>query len=140
MFGHLNGSLPWAYCDEAGLEGVARLVGAKKEEVALCNGLTVNIHVLLVILPLLLKKMIQTAFYKPTETRHKILLESRAFPSDHYAVESQIRLHGREVADSMAFLEPREGEETLRTEDILDYIEKNGDEVKALKIFCTNNL
>ena len=72
---------------------------------------------------------LQTAFYKPTETRHKILLESKAFPSDHYAIESQIRLKGRTVEESMCCLEPREGEETLRTEDIIDYIEKNVDEI-----------
>ncbi|CAJ0558038.1 unnamed protein product, partial [Mesorhabditis spiculigera] len=98
-------------------EGVARIVGGKPEEVALMNGLTVNIHVLL------------TAFYKPTDKRHKILLESRAFPSDHYAIESELRLHGRTVEESMVCLEPREGEETLRTEDILEYIEENGDEI-----------
>lgn len=60
------------------------------------NGLTVNVHVLL------------TAFYKPTEKRHKILMESKAFPSDHYAVESQIRLKGRKIEDSMICLSPRE--------------------------------
>ncbi|KAF1748053.1 hypothetical protein GCK72_024520 [Caenorhabditis remanei] len=117
VFGHMTGEVPWAHSDEHCLEGVGRLVGAKKEEVSVCNSLTVNIHVLL------------TAFYKPTETRHKILLESKAFPSDHYAIESQIRLKGRTVEESMCCLEPREGEETLRTEDIIDYIEKNGDEI-----------
>ncbi|KHJ85144.1 hypothetical protein OESDEN_15134, partial [Oesophagostomum dentatum] len=89
VFGHTKGDIPWAHCDECAVEGVAHLVGAKPEEVALCNGLTVNIHVLL------------AAFYKPTETRHKILLESKAFPSDHYAIESQLRLHGRNVEESM---------------------------------------
>ncbi|CAB3400365.1 unnamed protein product [Caenorhabditis bovis] len=117
VFGHTNGEIPWAHGDEHCLEGVAQLVGAKKEEVAVCNGLTINIHVLL------------TAFYNPTETRHKILLESKAFPSDHYAIESQIRLKGKSVEESMICLEPREGEDCLRTDDILDYIEKNGDEI-----------
>ncbi|KAJ1362452.1 Kynureninase [Parelaphostrongylus tenuis] len=120
VFGHLNGDLPWASCDLCATEGVSRLVGAKPVEVALCNGLTVNIHVLL------------TAFYKPTETRHKILLESKAFPSDHYAIESQIRLHGRTVEDSMVCLTPREGEEILRTEDILSYIEEHGEEIAII--------
>ncbi|UMM41942.1 hypothetical protein L5515_017971 [Caenorhabditis briggsae] len=117
VFGHMTGEVPWAHSDEHCLEGVGRLVGAKKEEVSVANSLTVNIHVLL------------TAFYKPTETRHKILLESKAFPSDHYAIESQIRLKGRTVEESMVCMEPREGEETLRTEDIIDYIENNGDEI-----------
>ncbi|XGW32779.1 hypothetical protein V3C99_017360 [Haemonchus contortus] len=120
VFGHRSGELPWAFCDEHAIEGVGHLVGAKPEEIALCNGLTVNIHVLL------------TAFYKPTDTRHKILLESKAFPSDHYAVESQIRLHGRTVEESMMFLEPREGEYVLRTEDILSYIEEHGEEIAVI--------
>ncbi|VDL78784.1 unnamed protein product [Nippostrongylus brasiliensis] len=120
VFGHTRGELPWAHCDEHALEGVAHLVGAKTDEIALCNGLTVNIHVLL------------TAFYKPTDARHKILLESKAFPSDHYAIESQIRLHGRTVEDSMLFLNPRHGESTLRTEDVLSYIEEHGDEIAVI--------
>lgn len=72
------------------------LVGASDIiEVGMMNGLTVNIHILL------------TAFYNPTNERHKILLESKAFPSDHYAIESQIRLKGRKVEESMICLEPR---------------------------------
>ncbi|CAJ0959038.1 unnamed protein product, partial [Mesorhabditis belari] len=120
VHGHLSEPIPWAHGDECALDGVAKLVGGKSEEVALMNGLTVNVHVLL------------TAFYKPTDKRHKILLESKAFPSDHYAIESQIRLHGRSVEESMICFEPREGEETYRTEDILDYIDKNGDEIAII--------
>ncbi|KAL6722743.1 hypothetical protein Aduo_017837 [Ancylostoma duodenale] len=120
VFGHTRGDIPWAHCDEHALEGVAHLVGAKPEEVALCNGLTINIHVLL------------TAFYKPTDSRHKIVLESKAFPSDHYAIESQIRLHGRTVEESMVCLNPREGEVCLRTEDILSYIEEHGEEIAVI--------
>uniref|UniRef100_A0A7E4VHR7 Kynureninase n=1 Tax=Panagrellus redivivus TaxID=6233 RepID=A0A7E4VHR7_PANRE len=120
VFGHTNKPVPWAVGDEECVNGIAEIVGAHPSEVALANGLTVNIHVLL------------TAFYKPTEKRHKILLESKAFPSDHYAIESQIRLHGRKVEDSMLCLEPREGEDTLRMEDIEAYIEKHGDEIAVI--------
>ncbi|CAI4226774.1 unnamed protein product [Auanema sp. JU1783] len=120
VVGHTTGDLPWAHCDEKGVPGVAQLVGAKEEEVAICNGLTVNIHVLL------------SAFYRPTDTRHKILIESKAFPSDHYAVESQIRLKGRTVEESLVCLSPREGEDILRDEDIIDYIEKHGDEIAVI--------
>lgn len=91
----MDGPVPWAHGDECCIGEVAKLVGADPNEIALMNGLTVNIHVLL------------TAFYKPTAQRHKILLESRAFPSDHYAIESQIRLHGFDPATSMVCLEPR---------------------------------
>uniref|UniRef100_A0AAQ6A7P5 Kynureninase n=1 Tax=Amphiprion ocellaris TaxID=80972 RepID=A0AAQ6A7P5_AMPOC len=72
------------------------------------------------------------AFYKPTAARHKILLENKAFPSDHYAVESQIRLRGFDPQQSMLLLSPRPGEETLRTEDILEVIEKEGDSIAVV--------
>uniref|UniRef100_A0A8C8MJ65 Kynureninase n=1 Tax=Oncorhynchus tshawytscha TaxID=74940 RepID=A0A8C8MJ65_ONCTS len=94
--------------------------GAKPEEVALMNGLTVNLHILLL------------SFYKPTAKRHKILLEDKAFPSDHYAVESQIQLKGYDPKRSMLLMKPRPGEEVLRTEDILDTIEKEGDSIAVV--------
>jgi kynureninase len=133
--GHLHSPLPWAHCDEHCVEGIARLVGANTEEIAMMNSLTVNIHLLF------------TAFYKPTGGRHKVLMESRAFPSDHYAVESQIRLNGGCVEDSMICLQPREvtpffllsittlhvkNEEILRTEDILKEIEINGESIAVI--------
>ncbi|XP_046887042.1 kynureninase isoform X2 [Hypomesus transpacificus] len=93
---------------------------AKAEEVALMNGLTVNLHLLLL------------SFYKPTAKRHKILIEDKAFPSDHYAVESQIQLRGYDPQQSMLLIAPRPGEETLRTEDILDRIEKEGDSIAVV--------
>uniref|UniRef100_A0A914DM43 Kynureninase n=2 Tax=Acrobeloides nanus TaxID=290746 RepID=A0A914DM43_9BILA len=120
VFGHLDGEIPWAFCDECCLDGVAKLVGAHPSEIAVMNGLTVNVHVLF------------TAFYKPTPSRHKILIESKAFPSDHYAIESQIRLKGLKVEDSMICLEPRQGEDILRTEDILSYIEEHGDSISII--------
>ncbi|GMT22078.1 hypothetical protein PFISCL1PPCAC_13375, partial [Pristionchus fissidentatus] len=120
VFGHLTAPIPWAHGDECAMEGVAELVGAKPVEVALMNGLTVNIHILL------------TSFYKPTATRHKILLESRAFPSDHYAIESQLRLKGLDPETSMVCMTPREGEETLRTEDIIKYIQEEGDSIAVV--------
>uniref|UniRef100_A0A8D0AWF9 Kynureninase n=1 Tax=Sander lucioperca TaxID=283035 RepID=A0A8D0AWF9_SANLU len=92
----------------------------KWAKVALMNGLTVNLHLLLL------------SFYKPTSGRHKILLEEKAFPSDHYAVESQIRLQGLDPQKSMLLLSPRPGEETLRTDDILEAIEKEGDSIAVV--------
>ncbi|KAK7091303.1 hypothetical protein V1264_009004 [Littorina saxatilis] len=118
--GHLNGVLPWAHCDECVDMDMARLVGAKEGEIALMNGLTVNLHLTLI------------SFYRPTPTRHKILCESKAFPSDHYAFESQIRLHGYDPATSLVCIEPRQGESTLRTEDILKKIEEEGDSIAAV--------
>ncbi|XP_035006057.1 kynureninase isoform X2 [Hippoglossus stenolepis] len=118
--GHTEGSRPWAWAENNIEELMANVVGAKPEEVALMNGLTVNLHLLLL------------SFYKPTAARHKILLEDKAFPSDHYAVESQIRLRGFDPQQSMLLLSPRPGEETLRTEDILQVIEKEGDSIATV--------
>ncbi|XP_053554241.1 kynureninase isoform X2 [Bombina bombina] len=122
VHGHFTGKRPWALADECILDLMAKVVGATKEEVALMNGLTVNLHLQML------------SFYKPTEDRYKILLEAKAFPSDHYAVESQIRFHGLDVEKAMILVQPRKGEETLRTEDILSIIEKDGDSI-ALILF-----
>ncbi|XP_044201315.1 kynureninase [Thunnus albacares] len=120
VHGHTEGSRPWAWAENNIEELMANIVGAKTEEVAIMNGLTVNLHLLML------------SFYKPTATRHKILLEDKAFPSDHYAVESQIRLRGFDPQQSMLLLSPRPGEETLRTEDILEVIEKEGDSIAVV--------
>uniref|UniRef100_A0A8D1C5J2 Kynureninase n=1 Tax=Sus scrofa TaxID=9823 RepID=A0A8D1C5J2_PIG len=72
------------------------------------------------------------SFFKPTTKRYKILLEAKAFPSDHYAIESQLQLHGLQVEKSMRIIEPREGEETLRMEDIIEVIENEGDSIAVI--------
>jgi kynureninase len=89
-------------------------------EVVAMNGLTVNLHLLLI------------SFYRPTPQRHKILIEGHAFPSDHFAAESQIRQRGFDPATSLVTLDPRPGEETLRREDILDTIADLGDELAVV--------
>ncbi|XP_043361014.1 kynureninase isoform X4 [Dermochelys coriacea] len=120
VHGHFNGKRPWALGDECIVELMADIVGSRKEEVALMNGLTVNLHLQML------------SFFSPTPSRYKILLEAKAFPSDHYAVESQLRLHGLDVEKCMLMVQPRKGEETLRIEDILDIIEKEGDSVAVI--------
>ncbi|XP_078690397.1 kynureninase-like isoform X1 [Branchiostoma floridae x Branchiostoma belcheri] len=120
VFGHFEGARPWALCDEYVIEQSARIVGARPEEVACMNGLTVNLHLLLV------------SFYQPTAARHKILIEGKAFPSDHYAMESQIRFHGYDPATSLLLAEPRQGEQTLRTEDIVSLIEREGESIALI--------
>lgn len=120
VLSHESGALPAAHCDLPGIEATARLVGAEPVEVALMNGLTVNLHCLLV------------SFYQPTKTRHKILMEDRAFPSDNYAVKSQIRFHGFDPSTSLIALPPRKGEHTLRLEDILKVIEEEGSNIAVV--------
>ncbi|KAI6174102.1 Kynureninase [Aphelenchoides besseyi] len=117
VFGHHVEPVPWVTGDDCCIKGIQKLVGAQDGEVAMMNGLTVNLHILL------------TAFYKPTDKRFKVVIESRAFPSDHYAVESQIRLKGLDPANAMICLEPRDGEDLLREDDIIDFINKEADSV-----------
>ncbi|XP_064182730.1 kynureninase [Anguilla rostrata] len=120
VHGHMEGHRPWAYAENTIEDVMANVVGAKPEEVAIMNGLTVNLHLLLL------------SFYRPTEKRHKILIEDKAFPSDHYAVESQIRLRGFDPQQSLLLMKSRAGEETLRTEDILAMIEKEGESIAVV--------
>jgi len=96
---------------------LAGIVGAKKEEVTVMNSLTVNLHLLMV------------SFYKPKGNKYKIIMEGGAFPSDQYALESQVKFHGYEPKDAIIEVFPREGEELLRTEDILQAIQEHADEI-----------
>lgn len=113
--GHFSGDYPWMPYHEFLSQGFADLVGARTSEVVSMNTLTANLHFMMV------------SFYRPTGQRHKIIIEDHAFPSDHYAVESQIKYHGYDPKESMILLKPRDGEETLRDDDILQAIEQHGD-------------
>ena len=115
--GHFTGELAWEPYHELLTDPLARLVGGRPHEVVAMNSLTVNLHLLMV------------SFYEPTGARHKILIEDHAFPSDHFAVESQIRLRGGDPAESLVLARPRAGEETLRGEDLLDLIAGHGAEL-----------
>lgn len=119
-YGHDIGKRPWITGDETIAGLMTDIVGANEKEIVLMNALTVNLHLLLL------------SFFKPTPKRYKILLEAKAFPSDHYAIESQLQLHGLSIEKSMRIVKPREGEETLRTEDILEVIEKEGDSIAVI--------
>lgn len=118
--GHTEAKNPWLPYHEFLTEQTARLVGAKPEEVVNMNSLTANLHLLFV------------SFCRPTKERHKILIESNAFPSDHYAVQSQIKFHGYDVEESLIEMKPRNGENKIRTEDIEELIEKEGDSIALI--------
>lgn len=105
--GHLEGARPWLPYHELLTEPAARLVGALPAETVVMNSLTVNLHLLLV------------SFYRPSGRRTRIVIEDSAFPSDSYAVRSQVRFHGLDPADAVVRLRPRPGEDLLRTEDIV---------------------
>lgn len=120
--GWFSGKKPWLSVHREMSELAAPIVGAKPEEVVVMNTLTVNLHLLMV------------SFYRPTTKRFKILMESGAFPSDQYAVESQVRFHGFDPQEAIVEVKPREGEDCLRTEDILQVIDNHKDTL-ALVLF-----
>ena len=120
--GHFQAQNPWMPYHEMLTASTARLVGANADEVVVMNSLTVNLHLLM------------ATFYRPSAQRHKILIEANAFPSDRYAVASQIRFHGYDPADSLIEMGPRSGETNIRTEDIEALIQAEGDRI-ALILF-----
>ena len=116
----------WIEYHERLAKPTAKLVGAFTPEVVVMNALTVNIHLLLI------------SFYQPNKSKYKIMIEKDAFPSDHYAVHSQIRLHGYEPDLALIELSPREDEKILRHEDIISEIENHGDELALIYLGGVN--
>jgi kynureninase len=120
--GFFEGERPWLPYHVYLQPKIAPIVGALNEEVVVMNTLTVNLHLLMV------------SFYRPTAKKYKILMEAGAFPSDQYAVESQVKWHGFLPQDAIIEVSPRPGEYTLRTEDVLNAIGENREEI-ALVLF-----
>ncbi len=124
--GHFHARNPWFSYHELLNEKTAKLVGALPSEVVMMNQLTVNLHLLMV------------SFYRPTKQRYKILCEAKAFPSDQYALQSQVKFHGFDINDALIEVAPREGEYTIRHEDIYAAIEKNKNELALVLIGGVN--
>lgn len=124
--GHFHGETPWTVYHENLTDAMARVVGAKPAEVTVANTLTVNVHLML------------TSFYRPAGPRRKVLIEADAFPSDKYAVQSQMRWHGLDPDECLVELAARPGEILLRDEDIREAIAELGDEL-ALVLFGNTN-
>ena len=123
---HFRARNPWMPYHRLLTEQTAALVGAKPVEVVVMNSLTVNLHLMMV------------SFYRPTPGRHKILIERGAFPSDQYAVKSQIHFHGFDPATSLIELTPLPGESCLRDEQIESLIERSGDEIALILLGGVN--
>src|SRR6266404_9846292 len=119
---HLEAKTPWYTYQEPLREPAARIVGAKPVEVICMNSLTVNLHLMM------------ATFYRPTKSRFKILMEDPAFPSDTYAIKTQIVHHGLDPKDALILASPRKGEFTIRTEEIVDLIEKNRDSLAIVML------
>ncbi|WP_298765193.1 kynureninase [uncultured Polaribacter sp.] len=123
--GHFEAKNPWLNYHEYLTGKMAKIVGAKPIEVVVMNTLTTNLHLLMV------------SFYRPTKTKYKIVIESDAFPSDRYAVQSQLKFHGFSEDDVIEW-KPRKGEELLRIEDLQTIVSEQGEEIALLLIGGVN--
>lgn len=124
--GHFEAKNPWLSYHEFLTKNMATIVGAKPVEVVIMNTLTTNLHLLMV------------SFYQPTKKKYKIVIESDAFPSDRYAVESQLKFHGYDTAEGLIEWKPRKGEELLHIEDLEEIVAIQGDEIALLLIGGVN--
>ena len=124
--GHTEAKHPWLPYHEFLTVSMAKIVGAKPSEVVIMNTLTTNLHLMMV------------SFYQPSASRYKIVIESDAFPSDKYAVESQLKFHGFDPEDGLILWAPREGEDLCRFEDLQAIMAEQGDEIALLMIGSTN--
>ncbi|WP_339715652.1 kynureninase [uncultured Kriegella sp.] len=124
--GHFHSEKPWWDYHERLAAPLAKVVGARVEEVSVMNTLTVNLHFLM------------TSFYRPTPKRFKIICEEKAFPSDQYMLQSQVRFHGLEPDVAIVEIKKREGEHFWRTQDMIDKIEEVGDELALVLIGGVN--
>ncbi|XP_018019976.1 kynureninase-like [Hyalella azteca] len=120
VYMHFEEPLPAATCDRYGREALGRIVGAEPSSVTLMNGLTVNLHLLL------------CSFYQPAGDRYKILIEGGAFPSDRYAMLSQIELRGYDPEEALIQIQPRAGEDLIRIEDIMEILKEEGPSIAVV--------
>ena len=118
--GHLHARNPWLPYHEFLSESYSNIVGAKKSEVVAMNTLSVNLHLMMV------------SFYLPTKKRFKVIMEEDAFPSDIYAIESHIKHHNINPSQAIIRLKPRKNESDIRTKDINEIIDNNGDEIALI--------
>lgn len=124
--GHTDAQHPWMPYHEFLSESMAKIVGAKPSEVVVMNTLTTNLHLMMV------------SFYRPTSKKYKIVIEADAFPSDKYAVESQLKFHDIDPAEGLILWQPRKGENLCRLEDLEQIVEDNKGEIALFMIGNTN--
>jgi kynureninase len=124
--GHFNAEFPWYSYHEQLAGSLSRLCGATEKEVIAMNQLTSNLHFLFV------------SFYRPIPKRSLIICEAKAFPSDQYLLESQVRFHGFDPKKTIIEISPRKGEHILRTSDILDTIQKHRNDLALVFIGGVN--
>lgn len=121
-----KGDRPWVSYEDAVRESVANIMGARPTEVVLMNSLTVNLHLMLI------------SFYRPTASRFKVIMEQKAFPSDQYAIKSQMRFHGINPANALIEVKAKPGESSLQTNDFRQVLEKEGDSIALILLGGVN--
>ncbi|HBN22817.1 MAG TPA: kynureninase [Holosporales bacterium] len=126
--GHFREKEPWYTYHENFRGPVTEILGAHEDELVFMNSLTVNLHMMMV------------SFYRPTRTRYKILMEGPVFASDTYAVKTQIEHHGYTSEEALIVVEPRQGEDFIRTEDVAAALEKHGDSIALVMMNAVNYL
>jgi len=124
--GHFYADKPWWDYQERFAAPLSDIVGAKPSEVGVMNTLTVNLHLLMV------------SFYNPTPQKYKIICEEKAFPSDQYMFQSQVKFHGYDPKDAIVEIKRREGEANIRLEDVLAKIDEVGNELALVLIGGVN--
>ena len=124
--GHFHAENPWMPYHEYLAHSTAEIVGAKPHEVVIMNTLTTNLHLMMV------------SFYRPEGNRKKILVEADAFPSDRFAVSSQLSFHGADPERDLVLWKPREGEHTPRMEDLEKLLASHGDEIALIMVGAVN--
>jgi kynureninase len=120
VLGHTAAARPWIPYHERAAPALAELAGARESEIVAMNSLSVNLHLMMV------------SFFRPDATRNTVLIESSAFPSDRYAVVSQLQFHGLSVEQNLIEVQPRTGERTLRTEDVIERMEREGERLSLV--------
>ena len=124
--GHFHAKNPWMPYHEFLTDKAAAIVGAQSNEVVITHSLTTNLHLLMV------------SFYQPTSKKYKIICEKKAFPSDQYALQSQVKFHGFDPKNAIIEVSPRDGEHTIREEDIIQKIKEHGDSLSMVMIGGVN--
>jgi kynureninase len=124
--GHFKAGYPWFSYHHFFEDRLAKVVGAKKDEVVAMNTLTVNLH------------MLMLSFYRPQGKRYKILMEAGAFPSDQYAVETQVRMYGYDPEDAIIEITPQDGEHLIEDIDIINAIKEAGESIAVVMIGGVN--
>jgi kynureninase len=124
--GHTDAQHAWMPYHEFLSESMAKIVGAKPQEVVVMNTLTTNLHLMMV------------SFYRPTSKRYKIVIEADAFPSDKYAVESQLKFHNIDPKDGLILWKPRAADNLCHIEDLEEIVSEHGDEIALFLIGNTN--